>query len=1106
MPRLNLLRPHRRTATPAPAAPPTANDPPTSARTSSSTSLQLGPRPPPTAISSSANSPTRSSPGTAGNSEDQRSSLPPLPPLDIGSPGLGSIGSWLEHEIPSTTATPAPSNTFSRTSTPYTAITAPTPGITPKPPSVPIPTCAPASLDDDSPPAQSPQRSRHVSHAPPSPSRQTPSPKLRAPALRLATSPPSVPVGKHQPPLKKEKDQSTMKLARLNPIALLRRRSSQSQPKAKKEKGRDAYIEGVTIKGTRHPDWDSRPSAGRRPTDDNRTLSPIPVEWANGKKSYDMGRASMENRRRHSRTPSTGMVVGSSGSAASGRGMGIISAGALSSPASPAQQTLDPLAIPVTIPGTAVSEENMVETTISMPEDALPPQARSPLSPQTPISPSFVNPSNDVDTDNEGELHSSPYDLRPRVTLTDHPLSLPHHVDNNSSRFSFEGSGSDSPTGEGDSQALGSSSSQAPPSTMRPSVDYDDEDDEDGFQFDLDDFDGEDDGFERANEGMFDMPNPIQPLNKVKENQQSQLNALQAAVMAMNIGREQQQQNGVIIGTAVSAADNLNSRGSLEPPRPISTDVGASTEEDSEADSDATGRSKSVLLAGRKRLEHIANPRNLDLSDDDLDFIHEDSGLTGYENEGDDDDMYFDDGIISRVLPQDHPNGLPSPPPTTVPLSPLPLNMQAATLSPVSPLSPGSPEVPAQLDPRRYSTLAQDGSIAPGTEPLYEPHAFPPFMNPVGGGFYPPNNMSNNLLNNFTLDSLTSSLAALQQQQAALPSLNRLSTATADSAPEISPTPTSPPYPTNLPLSLSSRYHEDDGFGDDDGFDYSTLYDDPEDPSIIAAANAAALGADQDGFYGSEFGFFPSSNPQGSASGLGGFFVNTSAAVGPIRPSLTPISERSEGSYRNSMVFPVAGWGHSPGVTNSWQSNGGGGTPGWNNGIEVMGLGELARAEEQRERAGDGEHLEREEEMEQLRKMRRSFGGPGLGGNRRNSTSGASSPVASSPIVESENEDDEEDDGQYGYDEVGGEYTHSPMTQQQQMGGVGWGNGIVAGLGGLPPGLIGGMPPGIGTSAGGGGGGPPGLRHPGSKAMLPTKGSFEEGVATAGAVGMATVG
>lgn len=103
-----------------------------------------------------------------------------------------------------------------------------------------------------------------------------------------------------------------------------------------------------------------------------------------------------------------------------------------------------------------------------------------------------------------------------------------------------------------------------------------------------------------------------------------------------------------------------------------------------------------------------------------------------------------------------------------------------------------------------------------------------------------------------------------------------------------------------------------DAFGSEEvfeDFDYDDAgdYDDP----IIAAANAEALENDDDGFYGEEFGFYAYSQGNNETqSANGGWFDGISRSFsgrGKFRePSLTPITERSERSTRNSIISMTA--------------------------------------------------------------------------------------------------------------------------------------------------------------------------------------------------------
>jgi hypothetical protein len=100
----------------------------------------------------------------------------------------------------------------------------------------------------------------------------------------------------------------------------------------------------------------------------------------------------------------------------------------------------------------------------------------------------------------------------------------------------------------------------------------------------------------------------------------------------------------------------------------------------------------------------------------------------------------------------------------------------------------------------------------------------------------------------------------------------------------------------------------DDSYASD--FDYSDYDSTFEDDPMIAAANAEALENDDEGLYGSEFGFYARpgvSENDGAEQAYGGYFGPKN--WGEIKrqrstrePNLTPITERSEYSTRNSFI------------------------------------------------------------------------------------------------------------------------------------------------------------------------------------------------------------
>ncbi|KAI0454465.1 hypothetical protein F5B21DRAFT_514722 [Xylaria acuta] len=156
----------------------------------------------------------------------------------------------------------------------------------------------------------------------------------------------------------------------------------------------------------------------------------------------------------------------------------------------------------------------------------------------------------------------------------------------------------------------------------------------------------------------------------------------------------------------------------------------------------------------------------------------------------------------------------------------------------------------------------------------------------------------------------------------------------------------SPDPPTDStitsPTASASSHPCPDAINEDPSADYekddfSALDDyEQDDELIIAEANASALANDYDGFYEQEFGFRstpipPSRHAQSSlgeenAYQYGGYFApsgvarTTSGRVVSREPSLTPITERSEYSNRNSVMS--IGWSQGPNNGGAVQSPG----------------------------------------------------------------------------------------------------------------------------------------------------------------------------------------
>ncbi|KAI4733643.1 hypothetical protein E4T50_15795 [Aureobasidium sp. EXF-12298] len=112
-------------------------------------------------------------------------------------------------------------------------------------------------------------------------------------------------------------------------------------------------------------------------------------------------------------------------------------------------------------------------------------------------------------------------------------------------------------------------------------------------------------------------------------------------------------------------------------------------------------------------------------------------------------------------------------------------------------------------------------------------------------------------------------------------------------------------------------------FGFSDGATIDDTFSSPEFPTddfafddsdLISAANSEALANDDEGFYSQEFGFYARARPGGDADTVeatnGGYFgapgIEIVRQKSVKEPNLTPITERSEFSTRNSYIGPFS--------------------------------------------------------------------------------------------------------------------------------------------------------------------------------------------------------
>ncbi|KAG4271161.1 hypothetical protein FPRO06_09322 [Fusarium proliferatum] len=177
--------------------------------------------------------------------------------------------------------------------------------------------------------------------------------------------------------------------------------------------------------------------------------------------------------------------------------------------------------------------------------------------------------------------------------------------------------------------------------------------------------------------------------------------------------------------------------------------------------------------------------------------------------------------------------------------------------------------------------------------------------------------------NSDTMAAYQAALVAATYKAAASGKFQRSSSPTADET-ILSEPSQSPDTPDR-----DDSFKQDDYESFDDYGGYNDSYEDMadfelDDDAIIAEANASALANDCDGWYGQEFNFYsaPASQQQGPEFEYanGGFFGpkngldrSTSGRMISREPNLTPITERSEYSNRNSfMSLGMPGFSGTP--------------------------------------------------------------------------------------------------------------------------------------------------------------------------------------------------
>jgi hypothetical protein len=277
----------------------------------------------------------------------------------------------------------------------------------------------------------------------------------------------------------------------------------------------------------------------------------------------------------------------------------------------------------------------------------------------------------------------------------------------------------------------------------------------------------------------------------------------------------------------------------------------------------------------------------------------------------DDDDLYFDDGIIDDLEDVEEPvefdesvfdnidtdqYGRP-----VKSFSSLPTLYSPPTLA--TDQSPSFNKIPETGEKNPRSPDVVDSAVSPGTIP--PPGALAPKPSVIGHAnstIAPSPNLTQD-----TLAAYQSALAAAAHAAAANGKFSRRDSTTPDA---FSPSFQDDPHPGLIEDSSQTSHYEpfSPAYEFEDDFDYDDAL---EDDAIIAAANAEALANDCDGFYGQEFGFYSAPAASAAEYANGGYFgprgvegINRSISgrVASREPNLTPITERSEYSNRNSFM------------------------------------------------------------------------------------------------------------------------------------------------------------------------------------------------------------
>ncbi|KAI9814592.1 MAG: hypothetical protein M1827_003148 [Pycnora praestabilis] len=282
--------------------------------------------------------------------------------------------------------------------------------------------------------------------------------------------------------------------------------------------------------------------------------------------------------------------------------------------------------------------------------------------------------------------------------------------------------------------------------------------------------------------------------------------------------------------------------------------------------------------------------------------------------ESNEDDLYFDDGIIEE--PTDHEAQA-----FDESIFDLDKEEYGRSMQDLRP-PPALQQSTTDSSPTKYtSEVDENDSIVPQDSQSTDT-TFPPMLNPVGNAIsYQASQMhqrpfgddiqEHSGLTQHNLAAYHNALVAAANQAAASGKFLRTESVVDGGVhdQDSEPHPALVFDPSHFSQDPSDFPSDVLGVVSGDEIDYdSAMEDDP----MIAAANAEALANDCDGFYGQEFGFYAQSNGAGEAEFSNGGFFGPRGIDGIVRsysgrmafqePNLTPITERSEYSNRTSYI------------------------------------------------------------------------------------------------------------------------------------------------------------------------------------------------------------